>query len=92
MAEKKQYKISKWLHRPYQVLFFDSEDLGVIFFFFMLAFLFGKIFWLFLFIFPYLILKKKKRSPRGYIKHLLYLTGLYRFKNCPTVFESRFYE
>jgi hypothetical protein len=86
------YKVPKWLHRPYQVLFFDSEDLGLIFFCLMLGFLFGGIFWIIGLSVPFLVLKKKSKSPRGYIKHLFYLVGLYRFKGCPSVFEDKFWE
>jgi len=87
-----RYKIPKYLHRPYQVLFLDSEDLGIIFFFFLFAFLFGGIFWILFLVVPFMVLKKKRKSPRGYVKHLLYLLGLYDFKNCPSVFEKKFNE
>jgi len=87
-----RYRVPKFLHRPYQVLFFDSEDLGLIFFFFMFAFLFGGIFWILLFAGPFFIFRKKRKSPRGYIKHLLYLTGIYTFKGSPSAFENRLYE
>jgi hypothetical protein len=92
MSEKYGYRVPKFLHRPYQVLFFDSEDLGMLFFFFMLGFLFGGIFWIIAITGSYVVLKKKRKSPRGYIKHLFYLLGLYDFKNCPSVFENKFYE
>jgi len=58
----------------------------------MLAFLFGGIFWILFIIGPFFIFRKKKKSPRGYIKHLLYLTGMYTFKGSPSAFESKFYE
>ncbi|MDK2812635.1 MAG: hypothetical protein PWQ78_845 [Petrotoga sp.] len=92
MEKQGRYKIPKYLHRPYQVLFFDAEDMGMLFFFFLLGFLFGGVFWIIGAVCAFVILKKKSKSPRGYIKHLFYLLGLYRFKGCPTIFEDRFYE
>jgi len=87
-----QYKISKWLYRPYQVLFFDSEDLAIGFFFFLIAFIFGGIFWLIAPVALYFIYKEKAKRGRGFIKHLLYRAGFYNFKGCPSVFEKKFRE
>ncbi|MEM4959583.1 MAG: type IV conjugative transfer system protein TraL [Nanopusillaceae archaeon] len=89
-----EYRIPKFLHRPYQVLFLDSEDLGVIFFFFMVNMLFdlGKLGWIASILAVYFLLKLKRNGPRGYVKHLGYHIGLVKFKMAPGRFETKFYE
>jgi len=88
-----QYKISKWLYRPYQLLFFDTEDIAVIAVFVSIAFIFGGWFlWILAFVGVYLILNEKKKRGRGFIKHLLYKAGIFKFKGCPSVFERKFFE
>jgi len=91
--DTEQYRVPKWLYRPYQILFFDAEDIAVIFSFLSLAYIFGGWFlWILAFVGPYLILQEKKKRGRGFIKHLLYKTGIFKFKGCPSVFERKFFE
>lgn len=89
-----EYRIPRFLHRPYQVLFLDSEDLGVIFFFFMVNMLFdlGKLGWIASILAVYFLFKLKRNGPRGYVKHLGYYVGVFKFKGAPGRFETKFYE
>lgn len=87
-----QYKISKWLYRPYQVLFFDTEDLALLSSLVILGFLFGGIFWLLIPIGTYLFIRIKRRGGRGAVKHFFYMIGFFTFKGCPSVFEKKFWE
>lgn len=79
----------QFLHRPYQVLFFEMDDLILIILLFSLALIFGGIFWVLFFVVPYVMSIFKKRFPRGYVKHMIYFLGLFAFKFAPSVFENR---
>jgi len=89
-----EYRIPKFLHRPYQVLFLDSEDLGLIFFIFIVNFLFdiGKLGWILSVLGMYFLFRIKRNGPRGYLKHLGYYVGFVKFKMAPGRFETKFYE
>ena len=87
-----EYKIPRFLHQPHRLVFLDSDEAGVLFLFLVLAVLFGGVFWILFFTVPFVLIRKKRKSPRGYVKHLLYHVGLYDFKGAPSVFEKRFSE
>lgn len=90
--DTKRYFIPQYLHRPYQVLFFETEELVMLILGFFLALSFGKVFWILFIILPFLMAKAKRTMPRGYLKHILYLTGLVSFKGAPFSFETKFRE
>jgi len=87
-----EYKIPQYLHKQHQVLFFESDELALIMFLFLLALMFGYIFWLLLFVVPIGYFKVKKKFPRGALKHMFYMLGLINFKGTPNYFEKKFYE
>lgn len=87
-----RYRIPQYLHRPHQILFFDAEDMALIMLLFVLAMMFGYIFWLLLFVVPYIYMKTKKKYPRGTLKHVIYRLGLIHFKGSPSIFEKKFME
>lgn len=87
-----KYRIPQYLHRPYQILFFDAEDVALIMLLFVLAMLFGYVFWFLLFVVPYVYMKVKKKYPRGFLKHIIYRLGIISFKGAPSVFERNFRE
>lgn len=86
------YRVPQYLHKPHQVLFMDSDEFVVFTIFFFLALVFGYVFWLMLFVGPYLYYRSKKKNPRGFLRHYLYKLGVMNIKGAPTYFERRFVE
>lgn len=82
----------QYLHRPYQVLWFETDDLGIIIVTFTLSLLFGGVFWGFLLVVPFIYMRFKSKAPRGFFKHLLYYVGLVSFKHYPLFMAKEFYE
>lgn len=89
MQEK---KFPQYLSSPYQILWFETDDLAIVMIFFLLALLFGHIFWLMVLVGPYIYTKIKKRYPRGFLRHILYFLGLIKMKGYPSYFEKEFTE
>jgi type IV conjugative transfer system protein TraL len=90
MPSKKE--IPQYLHRPLKILWFDLDEIVLINILLMLALIFGNIFWVLLFLLPYIVSKMKKNKPRGFLKHYLYKIGAIDFKNAPPFFEKKFEE
>ncbi len=85
-------KFPQYLHRPYQVLWFEPDDMGLVSILFMLCILFGGWpFWVALFVVPYVYMKFKSNAPRGFFKHLLYHLGVYGIKIFPHSMIDEFY-
>ncbi|WP_028842920.1 type IV conjugative transfer system protein TraL [Thermodesulfovibrio yellowstonii] len=87
-----QYRIPQHLHKPHQILFFEADELVMVLVLFTLALMFGYVFWLLLFLIPYIYSKVKKKYPRGALRHVLYRIGLVAFRCAPTAFEKQFRE
>lgn len=86
-------KFPQYLTAPFQVLWFETDDLGIILIFLTLTLIFESMFWVaLLFVGPYIYLKMKKKYPRGFLKHLQYFTGLNDMKGYPSFFEKEFIE
>jgi len=85
-------RIPQYLHRPYQVLFFEVDELVVVILTLFLGLCFGSIFWVLTIPVVFLLSYFKKKYPRGYIKHVFYMTGLVVFKGAPNYFETKFEE
>lgn len=85
-------RFPQYLHRPYQVLWFETDDMGILTLCFILAIIFGGLFWIALFVVPALYMKTKKKYPRGYLRHLLYFAGILRFKRYPDFIIKEFVE
>lgn len=86
-------KFPEYLHRPLQVLWWESDELGLM----MLALVIGMvfehiIFWIVPFLGVFQYGKIKKKYPRGFIKHLMYFIGLVKFKHYPDYWEEVFQE
>lgn len=79
------------LSAPFQVLWFETDELGVLVFFFMLAMMFGSFLWFLVFGGPYIYSRAKRAYPRGFLKHSLYFLGILKMKGYPIFFERRFF-
>jgi type IV conjugative transfer system protein TraL len=82
----------QYLSAPLQVLWFEPDELGVVFACFLFALIYGSVFWVFLFIAPWYYSRAKKRHPRGFFRHVLYFIGITGMKGYPSYFEERFIE
>jgi len=88
--QKKRFP--QYLSSPFQVLWFETDELIIAFAFLIFALIFGYLFWLLLFVGPYLYTRLKKKYPRGFLRHVLYFIGLIRIKGYPSYFEREFIE
>jgi type IV conjugative transfer system protein TraL len=82
----------QYLSSPFQVLWFESDELGIICVFFTVAMIFGSFTWLLLIAGPWYYTHLKKKYPRGFLRHFLYFLGLTRLDKYPGYFEDVFYE
>lgn len=82
----------QYLSAPLQVLFWDSDELCIIFVFFIIAMIFGSVTWLLVVVGPWGYSHMKKKYPRGFVRHILYFTGLVKIENYPDFFEDVFIE
>jgi type IV conjugative transfer system protein TraL len=85
-------KFPQYLSKPYQILWFEPDDLAIMAILYLLAMIFGSVFWLLLPLGPFAYGKFKRQSPRGFLRHLLYCIGLTEMKGYPTYFEEEFHE
>lgn len=82
----------QYLSAPFQILWYESDELALFMFFLMLALMYGTIFWPLLIAGPYIYSRIKRRRPRGFLCHLLYMAGFVRMRNYPSYFEKEFCE
>jgi len=85
-------KVPQYLSSPYQLLWFETDDLVVMIVFFVLALMFGGWLWVMMFVVPFIYGKVKHGYSRGFIKHLMYFSGLVSIKNYPGFWDSFFVE
>ena len=83
---------NKYLHKPFRLLWFESDELFVFFLGAVLGFYISL--WLLpmFFTLGVIIRKTKEKQPRGFVRHFFYYIGVLRFKGYPTFFESEFQE
>lgn len=88
-----QQRFPRYLSSPFQVLWFETDELGIIFFFLLLALVFGGWWsWVLLFAGPYVYTKVKKKYPRGFLRHTMYFLGLVNLPGYPSAFAKTFRE
>jgi type IV conjugative transfer system protein TraL len=85
-------RFPQYLSAPLQVLWFEPDELGVVFTCFLFALIYGSFSWALLFIAPWQYSRAKKRYPKGFFRHFLYFVGITRMKGYPSFFEERFFE
>jgi type IV conjugative transfer system protein TraL len=92
MSDNAKRAFPQYLSAPFQILWYESDELALFMFILMLALLYGGIFWILLLAGPYLYSRIKRQKPRGFLCHLLYMAGIIRMKNYPSYFEKEFVE
>lgn len=85
-------RFPQFLSSPIQVLWWEADELGVIFVCFTLAMIFGGAFWALLVLGPLAYGRLKKKHQRGFLKHALYIFGIRDLSPYPGPFVSRFTE
>ena len=85
-------KMPQYLSAPYQLLWFEPDDLGIMVVGYMLAMVFGGIFWLAMIIAPVAYGKVKKSYPKGFLRHLFYFAGWTELKGYHSFYEEVFIE
>lgn len=82
----------QYLSKPYQILFFEPDDIAIIIASYLMAILFGRITWILLIIAPWGYAHVKRKYPRGFLRHGLYFLGLVEMNGYPSPFEKEFTE
>lgn len=85
-------KTYQYLHKPFRLLWLESDEIFLLFIGLLLGIYIYTIIFLIICIFVFFIRKLKNQFPRGFIKHISYFLGLFKFKHYPTFFETEFQE
>ena len=85
-------KFPQYLSQPFQVLWFEPDDLAFFFISIVVAQATGGFFWLLPVVSLVASTKIKRNFPRGFMKHLLYYFGIMNFKGYPDAFVKEFLE
>ena len=93
MAEQERNRrFPQYLSSPVQVLWFEADELAIILLSFMVASIFKGYFWFTVLIAPFLYTRYKLRYPRGFLKHMLYFSGIKELQHYPSAFHKEFLE
>ena len=85
-------RLPQYMHLPMQFLWFDTEEMMVIVFFYVFALVFGGYVWIGVIVGPYLYMQVKRKKPRGFLRHLIYSLGFTKLKGYPPPQAFKFYE
>lgn len=85
-------RLPQFLHRPVQILWFDSQEFLVVMATIFVAVVVGGIIGWALIGALLLFIPWKRTKPRGFIPHLAWRWGLARFRNYPGPTQTRFFE
>jgi type IV conjugative transfer system protein TraL len=85
-------KFPQYLSKPFQVLWFEVDELVLFLFFLTLALLYGKLMWVIFLASQYSYTKTKRSQARGFLKHVLYVFGLVKMTHYPDYFQQEFHE
>ncbi len=86
-------KFPRYLSAPFQVLWFELDDLLLMFFLAALGLVLRDgLLWGLSILAPYIYSKIKRRHPRGFLKHSFYFLGLVQMKGYPVFFDKHFIE
>ena len=83
---------NKYLHKPFRLLWFESDEIFLFFVGIMLGIYVSFWFVPLFFVLALFVRKAKEKQARGFVKHFFYYFGFLRFKGYPTFFESKFQE
>ena len=85
-------KFPQYLSRPFQVLWFEVDELAIFLFTLTVALVYGGMAWIAFVAIQYFYTRTKRSKPRGFLKHVLYVCGFLQMKNYPGYFHQEFHE
>jgi len=85
-------KFPQYLSRSFQVLWLELDELAIFLFLLTMALVYGGLAWVGFVVGQYWYSRIKRRRPRGFLKHILYLSGFVSMKNYPDYFQQEFHE
>ncbi|MFO1259326.1 MAG: hypothetical protein U1E78_13085 [Gammaproteobacteria bacterium] len=85
-------RMAKYLHLPLQILWFDSNEVALIFILYIMALCFGGLMWVALVVLPFPLIRQKRQMSRGYFQHTIYQLGWMDLKGYPVSSARTFYE
>ena len=85
-------RFPQYLSSPMQVLWWESDEVAIILTLLAMALVFGGIFWIVMFAGSGLYSGVKKKYPKGFLKHMIYFSGMKDLKHYPSAFQSKFSE
>lgn len=83
-------RFPQYLSQPFQILWFEPDDMAFMAVGFIFAQKFGGIFWILMFALPWIYGRMKKRYPRGFLRHTLYFVGIAPMRGYPHFFQKHF--
>ena len=89
---KNEWRFPQYLSKPFQILWFDLDDLLFFLFFLYIGQTVGGIFWFLVIIGPYISTKIKRNFARGFGNHFMYFLGLNPIRGYPDFFIVEFLE
>ena len=92
MAGSSSRKFPQYLSRPFQVLWFEVDELAIFLFTLTIALVYGGMAWIAFVAIQYFYTRTKRSKPRGFLKHILYVCGFLQMKNYPGYFHQEFHE
>jgi len=92
MAGSSSRKFPQYLSRPFQVLWFEVDELAIFLFTLTIALVYGGMAWIAFVVIQYFYTRTKRSKPRGFLKHILYVCGFLQMKNYPGYFHQEFHE
>lgn len=92
MAGSSSRKFPQYLSRPFQVLWFEVDELAIFLFTLTVALVYGGMAWIAFVAIQYFYTRTKRSKPRGFLKHVLYVCGFLQMKNYPGYFHQEFHE
>ncbi|ANA41759.1 conjugal transfer protein TraL (plasmid) [Geobacter anodireducens] len=87
-----RFRFPTYLTQPYQILWFEIDDLMFFLMSIIVAQAIGGWSWLGVILVPWGCTKLKRNYPRGFGKHVLYYLGLIKMSNYPDYFIKEFVE
>jgi type IV conjugative transfer system protein TraL len=87
------HKIPKYINKPLRFLGFELIDIVMLYVAVFYAYVAKSTIYLFLLLAAAIyFIQKKKKSPQGFCKHILYYLGLYKVDRYPAFSEQEFLE
>jgi hypothetical protein len=87
-----EIRLPRYLHEAIPVLWFDSNEIIIIVFFYIFANIAGGVFWLLSPVAIYWFICENRENGRGYIQRFLYSLGLLTYQGYPDTSADIFYE